>query len=139
MVGLPPFQKGSDAEIIQDLWALCGSPSNEQWPGVEQLPFWSMARPRKAYVRNLRGKYARQIPQSGLDLLDRLLALNPAERISAEEALRHPFFAEGTGTPAPAELPAVPVEKFHYSGAKAALDRLRRSRPRRSPANGGTR
>ena len=32
------------------------------------------------------------VPDSAYDLLDRLLDLNPATRISAEEALNHEFF-----------------------------------------------
>jgi cell division control protein 7 len=33
------------------------------------------------------------IPKEGLDLLDRLLCLDPRERITATEALLHPFLA----------------------------------------------
>lgn len=36
----------------------------------------------------------RHIPDSAFDLLSRLLDLNPFTRITAEEGLKHPFFAE---------------------------------------------
>ena len=127
MLGEPPFPKGSDPEIIQDLWALCGSPTNEHWPDAESLPGWSIARPRKTYARNVIGKYSKHIGKAGLDLLDKLLTLNPDRRITAEDALKHPFFCEGV--PDKETFPPISAEKFHYAGAKSALDKLRKSRP----------
>lgn len=43
----------------------------------------------------------RSFPPLAVDLLSRMLAVSPHDRISAAEALRHPFFLEGEGTPAP--------------------------------------
>lgn len=43
------------------------------------------------------------LSDAGFDLLQRLLALNPASRISARDALDHPWFREGP-LPAPREL-----------------------------------
>ncbi len=36
--------------------------------------------------------------KSALDLMKKLLTLDPKERISAKEALEHPFFGEEEGT-----------------------------------------
>lgn len=41
-------------------------------------------------------------PPAALDLLDRMLTLSPAARITAAEALRHPYFTDGGGPPDPA-------------------------------------
>ena len=62
-----------------------------------------------------------------MDLLDKLLTLNPDNRITAADALLHPFFKEGI--PLKEKLPLVSADKFHYAGAKSALDKLRKSRP----------
>ena len=40
----------------------------------------------------------RNIPDSAFDLLRRLIDLNPYTRITAEEALKHPFFTESSGS-----------------------------------------
>ncbi|XP_058394484.1 cell division cycle 7-related protein kinase [Diceros bicornis minor] len=45
-----------------------------------------------AYTTNLEGWD--EVPDEAYDLLDKLLDLNPASRITAEEALLHPFFKD---------------------------------------------
>lgn len=45
-----------------------------------------------AHTTDLEGWDA--VPDEAYDLLDRLLDLNPASRITAEEALLHPFFKD---------------------------------------------
>lgn len=46
------------------------------------------------------------LPTTGFDLLSRLLCLNPAKRISAEEARRHEWFRE---RPLPKEQVLMPT------------------------------
>jgi cyclin-dependent kinase 12/13 len=128
MTGSPPLQKAGDPEIMQALWALCGSPQPEQWPGVERLPNWHIARPRKAYSRNIRSKYGKYFSKTGLDLLEKLLVLNPAERITAAQALRHPYFEDDAATP-PHRLPPIAIEKFHFATARSALEKFRKNKP----------
>ena len=56
----------------------------------------------RAYIQNkeittgksLQERLSRSIPEDGLDLLTRLLQFNPTKRLSALEALQHPFFGD---------------------------------------------
>jgi cell division cycle 2-like protein len=49
------------------------------------------------------------LSDAGFDLLSRLLALNPAKRLSAKEALEHEWFREGP-LPAPKHImPSFPT------------------------------
>lgn len=53
------------------------------------------------------------LSDAGFDLLSRMLALNPAKRITAKEALEHPWFAEG---PLPAPKSIMPTFPSRAAG-----------------------
>ena len=68
---------------------ICGTPNEENWPGVTQLknykqsfPNW-MPAPLKSVISNL------NLDTAALDLLQRMLKYDPCERISAKSALNH--------------------------------------------------
>lgn len=49
---------------------------------------------KEHHRRKLKEKFSTIIPDSPLDLLDKLLALDPSKRMNSEDALKHPFLAE---------------------------------------------
>jgi len=97
---------------------MCGVPDESTWPGVTKLRFYNDMRPdpSKNQKRKLReylnvetkGKY----PPSLIDLIDRMLVLNPDHRIKVEEALKHPFFSESPAPCANKDIP-IPAEDCH--------------------------
>uniref|UniRef100_A0A2C9U3M3 cyclin-dependent kinase n=1 Tax=Manihot esculenta TaxID=3983 RepID=A0A2C9U3M3_MANES len=75
-----------------------GLPNEEIWPGVSSLTYWeefmeriSNCPPTQDFAEYFLKKSGYALDDSGIDLLLRLLTYNPAKRISASEALNHPY------------------------------------------------
>ncbi|OMH81603.1 Cyclin-dependent kinase-like protein [Zancudomyces culisetae] len=60
------------------------------WPDVSKLPEWKHDFP--IYSRICLEPLLPKLDSKGIDLFEKLLAYIPEKRISAEEALRHPYF-----------------------------------------------
>nr|KAF6283904.1 cyclin dependent kinase 5 [Pipistrellus kuhlii] len=71
---------------------LLGTPTEEQWPSMTKLPDY---KPYPMYPATT--SLVNVVPKlnaTGRDLLQNLLKCNPIQRISAEEALQHPYFSD---------------------------------------------
>merc|ERR1712107_687939 len=72
---------------------LCGAICPEVWPGVEQLDLYSKMEVPKIQKRRVKERLKPDVKdQWAVDLLDRLLTLNPSARIDSDTALNHDFF-----------------------------------------------
>ena len=69
-----------------------GTPNEETWPGVSLLPDFNRNF-EKFPGESLRNLIPR-IDDVGFDLLNRMLQLNPSQRISAADALTHPYLLD---------------------------------------------
>ncbi|KAB5590509.1 Cyclin-dependent kinase 5 [Ceratobasidium theobromae] len=90
MHGQPLFPGDSEIDQIFRIFRLLGTPNEEVWPGVSQLPDYKETFPQWSAVEL--GQTVRGIDAQGLDLISRTLIYDTAHRISAKRALTHPYF-----------------------------------------------
>jgi len=90
--GSPLFAGDSEIDTAFKIFQKLGTPTETIWPGVSELPDFKPTFPKWSHKgwANIRNTHA-QIGTSGIDLLDRLMHYNPRTRISAREALAHPY------------------------------------------------
>ncbi|KAK4423033.1 Cell division cycle 7-related protein kinase [Sesamum alatum] len=104
MIGRAPFIGDTDQNIkeiatlrgSEDLWEVAKLHNHESLFPTELLDvkYLSPVKLRDWCARNTRRPdFVKAIPASLFDLVDKCLMVNPRQRISAEEALRHEFFA----------------------------------------------
>jgi serine/threonine protein kinase len=118
------FTGDSEIDQLFKTFKKLGTPTEEEWPLLPSLPDYAATFPKfRRMVRSIHAATVHQhflvthnhtlqdwpsiapgLSGEGLDLLSRMLVYDPAKRISAAEALAHPFFADvvpHVPTPAP--------------------------------------
>ncbi|KAJ3693975.1 hypothetical protein LUZ60_009455 [Juncus effusus] len=91
-IGRPIFPGDSEIDQIFKIFRALGTPSEETWPGVTSLPDYKLSFP-KWYPKDLAALVPR-LESAGIDLLTKMLHLDPRNRITAREALQHPYFRD---------------------------------------------
>jgi cyclin-dependent kinase len=96
----PLFPGDSEIDEIFKIFRILGTPTEEEWPGVTSFPDFKASFPkweRKTEDEIVPVDGVKVLGEEGLNLLEALLVYDPAGRISAKQAVVHPYFTEGRG------------------------------------------
>jgi len=87
----PLFAGDSEIGQIFKIFQTMGTPNEECWPGVSKLPDFKFTFPQWKPLKFPDLFAKRDVGKEGLDLLHKLLLLDPDQRISISEALEHVY------------------------------------------------
>eukprot|EP00919_Chromeraceae_sp_WS-2016_P000311 GHVR01000776.1.p1 GENE.GHVR01000776.1~~GHVR01000776.1.p1 ORF type:complete len:324 (+),score=67.33 GHVR01000776.1:32-1003(+) len=89
------FPGDSEIDTLFKIFKLLGTPHENMWTGVSCLPCYKRAFPQwHCNTKTALGSAVPTLDDNGIDLLAGMLTYDPAERISLQQALQHPWFAD---------------------------------------------
>ena len=90
----PLFMGDSEIDQIFKIFQFHGTPTVSDWPAMSELPDFKPTFPKFKGVDP--SIYFKNFDKNGLDLVCKMIALDPVKRISVKEALNHPYFSDIT-------------------------------------------
>jgi serine/threonine protein kinase len=94
----PIFMCRNENEVLHKVFHYLGTPSQTHCPAIAKLKKFANAKekwPQFAAPGSLKKSFP-GAPEDALDLLSKLLCLDPNNRLLAKQALQHPFFTNAT-------------------------------------------
>jgi len=102
----PLFPGTSALDQLAKIFNVLGTPSEATWPNASLLPAYAQFEPREPL--KLQSIFGANIGTEAVDLIQKMLNINPQRRITASEALGHPFFS---CSPEPTPIADLPKPK----------------------------
>jgi len=89
-LGRPLFPGQSTNDQLLKIFKHLGTPSEETWQGVTELPEWKSDFPK--FEPHSLNELVPTLDSVGIDLLYRMLQYDPQQRVTARHAMQHPYF-----------------------------------------------
>ena len=124
----------------QAIFNICGTPDLEEWPEFKVLDKDSLFVGKVPLPNKLRQHLESTIPEKfkdSIDLLLQMLHLTPSKRISAEDAIMHPFIAKYGDSIEPSKLPPInstaELHQLDVSNERKKRSEIKQPIPRAEP------
>ncbi|KAH9965955.1 kinase-like domain-containing protein [Russula dissimulans] len=127
----PIFQGNDEIHQLEFIFKILGTPTPERWPGVTNLPWYELVKPKEAIPNRFRDLFRKWLSPAGLDLAEELLAFDPLHRVTAVQALEAAYFK------AEAPPPAMPTGLSSLEGEWHELETKRERAKKRRRVEGG--
>ncbi|XP_024996226.1 cell division control protein 2 homolog A-like isoform X1 [Cynara cardunculus var. scolymus] len=88
----PLFPGDSEIDELFKIFKIMGTPKEDTWPGVTSLPDYKSTFPK--WPPQDLATMVPNLDKAGLDLLHKMLNLDPCKRITARAALAHEYFKD---------------------------------------------
>lgn len=111
------FQAHDEIGQIKAIYSVMGTPLENGWPEAVELPWYQLIPPKEPRLSQFVAKLAERIPKQAVDLILKLLTLNPKLRYTAEQTLQDAYFSEEPKLERPVQLESL-TEEWHDFEAK---------------------
>ncbi|CAI0374188.1 unnamed protein product, partial [Linum tenue] len=88
----PLFPGDSEIDELFKIFRIMGTPNEDTWPGVTSLPDFKSTFPK--WPSKDLANVVPTLDSAGLDLLRKMLCLDPVKRITARTAIEHEYFKD---------------------------------------------
>ncbi|THG10112.1 hypothetical protein TEA_000768 [Camellia sinensis var. sinensis] len=88
----PLFPGDSEIDELFKIFRILGTPNEDTWPGVTSLADFKSAFPK--WPSKDLATVVPNLDSAGIDLLSKMLCLDPSRRITARSALEHEYFKD---------------------------------------------
>lgn len=123
----PTFQGNDEIHQLDVIYQVMGTPSVASWPSLPSLPWYELVKPTIVMTNVFQKTFSRWLPPGALDIAEQMLTFDPDKRITAADAVNHPYFASEEPLPQPPNL-------SHLEGEWHELEAKKYKRKRRAEA-----
>ncbi|KAG8834921.1 kinase subunit of RNA polymerase II carboxy-terminal domain kinase I [Serendipita sp. 407] len=86
------FQGSDEIHQLDVIFRIMGSPTTAQWPSLPNLPWYELVKPTTTMNSIFQHTFKKWVPPGALAIAEQMLAFDPEQRITAADAVLHPYF-----------------------------------------------